>query len=586
MKKLLLIVIVLILAGNIQAQAPQKFSYQAVVRNTSNQLIGNQSIGLRVSILQGSAVGNAIFSELHAPITNSNGLITIEIGGGSPITGSISSIDWVNGPFFIQTETDIDGGNNYTITATSQLMSVPYALYALNSGSSVPGPQGEQGPIGLTGPAGPQGLTGAQGSQGPIGLTGATGPQGLTGAIGPQGEQGPIGLTGATGPQGAQGLTGLTGATGPQGPIGLTGPQGLTGATGPQGPIGLTGATGPQGAQGSTGLTGATGPQGPIGLTGPQGLTGATGPQGPIGLTGATGPQGAQGSTGLTGSTGPQGPIGLTGPTGATGPQGPQGNPASDNQFLSISETGDTLFLQNGGFAVVPGISGANDVNGQTGITNHSCGAPLIHNPTLTYNSVTDVDGNSYRTIVIGNQTWMAENLKVKHFNNGDIIPELSDDPTWAGTSTGAWCSFNNSFNGNVVLNECPFGIIYNGYVVSDNRLVCPIGWHIPNDNDWTELFNSLGGINLAAPKMRSGYGIYWTSIIGGSNNFSGFSGLPGGSRQQNGVTLFSTSNAQYWSSSFVNPSQLKYYLLGNGNALGENFSSKNTGINIRCVKD
>jgi hypothetical protein len=214
------------------SQAPQKFSYQAVIRNVSNQLIGNQSIGLRVSILQGSAAGNPIFSELHAPVTNSNGLITIEIGGGSPLTGSISSINWANGPFFIQTETDIDGGNNYTITATSQLMSVPYALYALNSGSSIPGPQGEQGPIGQTGPQGPQGLTGASGPSGAAGL------------------------------QGPQGLTGLTGATGAQGPIGLTGPQGLTGATGPQGPIGLTGAAGPQGPQGLTGETGAQGEQG------------------------------------------------------------------------------------------------------------------------------------------------------------------------------------------------------------------------------------------------------------------------------------------------------------------------------------
>jgi hypothetical protein len=201
MKKLLFIVIAIILAGNIQAQAPQKFSYQAVIRNASNQLIENQSIGLRVSILQGSAIGNAIFSELHAPVTNSNGLISIEIGGGSSLNGSISSINWANGPFFIQTETDIDGGNNYTITATSQLMSVPYALYALNSGSSIPGPQGEQGPIGQTGPQG---------------LPGATGPAGSTGSQGPQGPIGQTGPTGATGPQGSQGIQG---EVGPQGPI-------------------------------------------------------------------------------------------------------------------------------------------------------------------------------------------------------------------------------------------------------------------------------------------------------------------------------------------------------------------------------
>ncbi len=269
MKKIIFsIALTLHISALIFAQAPQKFSYQAVIRNASNQLIGNQIVGLKVSIIQGSPSGNSVFSELHAPLTNSNGLISIEIGGGSPINGNINSIDWANGPFFIQTETDIDGGNNYTITAISQLMSVPYALYALNSGSNIPGPQGAQGPQGLAGPAGPQG---------PIGLTGATGQQGPIGLTGP---------TGATGPQGPIGLTGATGVTGQQGPIGLTGPAG---ATGPQGPIGLTGATGPQG---------------PIGLTGP---AGATGTQGPIGLTGAPGPQGGQG---LIGATGPQGPPG------------------------------------------------------------------------------------------------------------------------------------------------------------------------------------------------------------------------------------------------------------------------------------
>jgi hypothetical protein len=192
-------------------------------------------------------------------------LASIEIGGGTVVSGNFSTINWANGPYFIKTETDPAGGINYTITGTSQLLSVPYAMYAANSGSSIPGPQGPQGPAGNDGAPGPQGPIGADGPQGPQGLTGATG------AVGPQG------LTGATGPQGLAGSVGATGATGPQGPIGATGPQGQTGASGPQG------LQGPQGLAGSVGATGATGPQGPIGATGPQGQTGATGPQGPQG---------------------------------------------------------------------------------------------------------------------------------------------------------------------------------------------------------------------------------------------------------------------------------------------------------------
>ena len=271
------------------AQAPEKMSYQAVVRNTTNNLVTNQPVGMQISILQGSPTGTAVYVETQTPTSNANGLVSLEIGGGSVVSGNMAAINWANGPYFIKTETDPTGGSSYTITGTSQLLSTPFALYAKTSGSSTPGP------------AGPQGIQGPAGPQGPIGLTGATG------ATGPQG---PIGLTGATGPQGPQG------ETGPQGPIGstgATGPQGIQGETGPQGPIGLTGATGPQGP---------AGPQGPIGLTGatgPQGIQGETGPQGPIGLTGAMGPQGP---TGLTGATGPQGPAGTNGTNGQGVPTG------------------------------------------------------------------------------------------------------------------------------------------------------------------------------------------------------------------------------------------------------------------------
>jgi formylglycine-generating enzyme required for sulfatase activity len=112
------------------SQAPQKFSYQTVVRNASNQLLVGQTIGIKISILQGSANGSAVYSETHTPQTNANGLATLEIGGGSLLSGNFANINWANGPFFVKTETDPNGGNNYTITNISQLLSVPYALYA------------------------------------------------------------------------------------------------------------------------------------------------------------------------------------------------------------------------------------------------------------------------------------------------------------------------------------------------------------------------------------------------------------------------------------------------------------------------
>ncbi|RLC09287.1 MAG: hypothetical protein DRI24_22075 [Deltaproteobacteria bacterium] len=130
MKKVFTFLTFVLLSFCLYAQSPEKLSYQAVIRDADNYLLANTDIGMQVSILQGSVTGSAVYVETHTPTTNANGLITIEIGDGSIILGSFSSIDWSDGPYFIKTETDPEGGTNYTITGTSQLLSVPFALYA------------------------------------------------------------------------------------------------------------------------------------------------------------------------------------------------------------------------------------------------------------------------------------------------------------------------------------------------------------------------------------------------------------------------------------------------------------------------
>jgi hypothetical protein len=112
------------------AQAPQKMSYQAVIRNSSNALVTSTAVGMKISILQGSTSGTVVYSETQTPSTNANGLVSLEIGSGSPVTGTFAGINWATGPYFIKTETDPTGGTAYSITGTNQLMSVPYALYA------------------------------------------------------------------------------------------------------------------------------------------------------------------------------------------------------------------------------------------------------------------------------------------------------------------------------------------------------------------------------------------------------------------------------------------------------------------------
>lgn len=112
------------------AQTPQKVSYQSVIRNGSGELVMNSNVGIRISIIQGSIFGTSVYVETHSVTTNGNGLATVEFGGGSVVTGSITTIDWSNGPFFLKTETDLTGGTAYSITGTTELISVPYSLYS------------------------------------------------------------------------------------------------------------------------------------------------------------------------------------------------------------------------------------------------------------------------------------------------------------------------------------------------------------------------------------------------------------------------------------------------------------------------
>lgn len=134
MKKLAVIFLAMITIVCAKAQAPQKMSYQSIIRDNSNNILSNGAVGLKISILQGSPTGTVVFVETHATTTNINGLITIEIGGGTAVTGTLAGINWESGPYFLKTEADPTGGTSYTLTTTSQLLSVPYSLHSKTSG--------------------------------------------------------------------------------------------------------------------------------------------------------------------------------------------------------------------------------------------------------------------------------------------------------------------------------------------------------------------------------------------------------------------------------------------------------------------
>ena len=286
MKRILTIVGALVIAFGAMAQAPERMTYQAVVRDAQNEIVANQGVSVEVSITQTTVSGTVVFEERHSPSTNANGLFTISLGTGTPLSGSLGSIDWSQGPYFLNSNIDPTGGSSYSIQASTQLVSVPYAMYAESAGSiedievylqnntsfdtavtNIVNNLGISNPV-VGGSVVNDSLILTLNDGTTINAGLAQGPQGPAGADGQDGAQGPQGLPGPQGQAGADGQDGAQGPQGVAGPQGATGPQGLTGPQGPQGPAGADGQDGAQGPQGVAGPQGLPGPQGPAGTGG------------------------------------------------------------------------------------------------------------------------------------------------------------------------------------------------------------------------------------------------------------------------------------------------------------------------------
>jgi uncharacterized protein (TIGR02145 family) len=212
----------------------------------------------------------------------------------------------------------------------------------------------------------------------------------------------------------------------------------------------------------------------------------------------------------------------------------------------------------------------------------HSCGASSVHNAALNYGSVADVDGNTYKTIVIGNQEWMAENLNTSHYANGDEIPNITGDIQWEVQTQGAWCYYNNDEQ-----YACPYGKLYNWFTTVDARNVCPTGWHVPSDAEWTALKDYLGGDEVAGGKMKSIALEYWDYFENiGATNESGFSGFATLNRTDFGGFGFQ-NGGNWWSFTEYNNdfASIIRLLAWNDNLYSSN-DEKENGFSIRCLRD
>lgn len=196
--------------------------------------------------------------------------------------------------------------------------------------------------------------------------------------------------------------------------------------------------------------------------------------------------------------------------------------------------------------------------------------------------TVTDIDGNIYATIKIGNQWWMTENLKVKHYRNGELIPLIAENEDWENLITEAFCFYNNDSNYSNI-----YGLLYNWYTI-DNGNIAPDGWHVPTNTEWQILVDYLGGHSFAGGKLKEAGTIHWESPNEGATNESGFSGLPGGYRNKDGVFYSLGYYAYFWSSTETNDNNAWYRYLSGSDMVSHvyDYGVKGFGYSIRCVKN
>lgn len=207
--------------------------------------------------------------------------------------------------------------------------------------------------------------------------------------------------------------------------------------------------------------------------------------------------------------------------------------------------------------------------------------------------SVKDVDGNEYKTVKIGTQVWMRENLGTTKYNDGSPIPNVTDDTQWVKLTTGAYCWYGND----AAMQKEPYGALYNWYAVETGKL-CPAGWHVSSDEEWTVLMDYLGGYAKAGGKLREAGTTYWRSPNKGATNSSGFTALPGGHRMD-GKFWMLTGSGWWWTSTHdPGPSLIpatpgeqggpwfRVIFGGQTSIKKNNVYPKGSGMSVRCVKD
>jgi uncharacterized protein (TIGR02145 family) len=263
-----------------------------------------------------------------------------------------------------------------------------------------------------------------------------------------------------------------------------------------------------------------------------------------------------------------------------------------DFQISGIPDSSGTARFQVlvGSFSCAFSVKVKNSVN----VSDEKCGVKNIFNASKNYGLVSDIDGNQYKTIEIGSQTWMAENLKTSRYRNGDPIPEVTAPGPWGALNTGAFCWYNNDS----AKYDCPYGRLYNWFAAVDARKLCPVGWRIPSDEDWkvlerqmgikeSEINNRFRGEAVKAGNKLKSNALLWQTPNVGTSNESGFSGLPAGARWPDGSFIVLGERVEWWSTTVFSPeSSWKRDISTKFSGIDRVNGTKVDGLSVRCLKE
>ena len=527
------------------AQAPQKINFQSILRNSSGELIGNGSVSLRISILSGTITGTSIYSETHAKTTDAGGLMSLQIGSGTVLSGVFGDINWGSSAHFIQLEADFSGGSNYVVLGTQELMSVPYALYASKTDTSA---------LNLTSRLATK-----------LNVTDTTSLSNRINAKAPINS--PI-FTGTVG--------GISKTM-----VGLSNVDNTSDVNKPISTATQTELSNKLNKTDTSLLNLVSRFETKLNIADTSNML-------------------------LAYKTGLNSKLNKT----DTASLSERINTKLNSSVIDLGiRTGDIIYWDENlrKFRILaPGTagqvlkmsSGTNPVPEWGTVSTASVPA---FSPCGT--TISDIDGNSYNTILIGAQCWTKENLRVRRYNNGTSIlfdatgGSGGSSSTWQNLTIGAHTIYANDST-TTPSNRTKYGYLYNWYAAkgiyttgniasTDTLNICPSGWHVPTDAEWTTLTTELGGESVAGGKMKSIGTAYWSSQSAGTDNSSGFSALPGGYRTVDGSFYDIRNLAFFWSAT-----EYDYGLAWNRNlyyhngSVNRSINLKSFGASVRCLRD